>query len=588
MAVLGGRKLISRICRPLSRALPRIPHRSSAWPHDNLLVGRGANALLPPFFISTVTTATQSVSPDENPYLPPHLHRPTAPLLRKISFSAPEVVSGHPACDGPVSTESRVVRAEEAENSEIKQVKSWPAAGVAEGTIKSNIENRESATNTETEPPPTAAAEHTRPLQEQHSQDEPELSLEEIKLRRAQFNDTDDVPLTNRVHLIGFTSQAKFVAHALASQRGVPLHIIAHHRKVITLWGEEHRKFSLYDNGGKYVSSVPVPCPEPIEAHPQYLKPLKDEDFLDNIILDTRTTAVLPTLATLARRIDRTTTICLLHPGLGLVERLYEEIFTDPLQRPNFILGLSTHKIAKVSSDVYSVKQKVPGQLYLHGAPKFDEPELNTSPLALDGIQRSQHFVNLLASATTLNAVGLPWVRFLSWKLPMVIFSSVADTISVILGCKYNQIYPNPHAQAMWDNILDETLAIVAELPELHEVPHRRDVFAQDSFRRKLQRYLQAHGTSISPWINYVRMGSQPPIDYFNGYFVRRAKELGLNHKHNTMAVTLVKARARARQTEIRVDLLGSSPYMMDGDAIRWEVPLLTLEEELDLDAEED
>ncbi|KAJ2987857.1 hypothetical protein NUW58_g4279 [Xylaria curta] len=312
----------------------------------------------------------------------------------------------------------------------------------------------------------------------------------------------------------------------------------------------------------------------------------KDADFFDNIIIDTRGAAILPSLTALRHRIDRRTTICLLHPGLGLVEQLIEQVFDDPLQRPNFVLGHSTHKLSKVRDIMFSMKQRKPGALYLYGVPKFEGSTFDKSSLVYEGMRQSQHLVQLLSSTECLNVVGLPWVRFLSWKLPTLIFTSLADTISVALGCKYQEIYHNHHARIMWDSLLEETLAIISQFPELQEVPHRIHYFTAHSFRRKLQMYLAAQRANISPWIKQVKMGNNVPVDYFNGYFVQRARELGLTHEYNSMAVEIVKARVSARQTELRSDLRFRVPYMTDTDLIGGGQPIPSLEDTLELELE--
>ncbi|KAI8627855.1 hypothetical protein F5Y19DRAFT_477023 [Xylariaceae sp. FL1651] len=394
------------------------------------------------------------------------------------------------------------------------------------------------------------------------------------------------VSLSQRIHVLGFNSHARFMAHALASvPERPPVRILAHHPWVMTRWGEENRSLSLYDKKGNHISSSIIPCPEPIVARREYGEKHKDSDYLDNVLIDTMSTAVLPSLHTLRHRIDCRTTICLLHPGLGLVDKIIEELFDDPAERPNFILGHSTHKVGRHSDHVYSIRQKTPGHIYIHGVPKSGDSTLDKSSRAHEGMLQTQHFIKLLSSTEGLNVVGLPWVKFLSWKLSSMVFSSLADTISVILGCKYGQIRRNPHAMSLWDNLLDETLAIISQFPELQSRPHRLEYFQRDSFRRKLQTYLIGQGANTSAWIKQVRMGSMPPIDYFNGYFVARAKELGLDYKYNSMAIRTVKARMAARQRELRMDIpLGLSPYMMDSDQIGGGQPVSGLEDDLDLD----
>ncbi|KAI1109525.1 hypothetical protein F5Y14DRAFT_458135 [Nemania sp. NC0429] len=632
MAVLGGGNLVAKvkptvnrhvsarhistlhshiIRRPLSRALPRLHRTSSTWPRDNPSAGRGANTPLPvPAF---AWTATGSVSSHERscllyPPFPPLSHPLLMPPFRPPPLSAPEAVSSRPPCEPttttttaattktpppppppPHATQSRRVEQDAEVATQVEHVESTSAVT---GEVRKENNGHECDATEAAHFPGKAETErvltHVKDTEwhgERYIQFRLNPPLDQINARDKKIKTP---PLSRRVSILGFSSQAKFFAHALASRPGISIDIIAHHRLPITRWGEEYRRLSLFDIKGQHVSSAPIPCPRLIWDRRQYFRrSLRDSDFLDNVIVDTATTAVLPSLKFLRPLIDRRTTICFLHPGLGLVERLIEEVFPDPLDRPNIMLGYSTHVVAKVSSTLYSMKQMRPGSLYLHGMPKFTDSTHSQSAIAEEGRRQSQHLLQLLASAEPLNVVGLPLVRFLSWKLPAVIFSSVADTISVILGCQYNQIYPNEHAKAIWDNLLDEILAIVTQLPELQEAPHRRDYFTQPSFRRKLRTHLLSLRTNVSPWVKHVRMGLPPPIDYFNGYFIRRAKELGLGHKHNSMAEAMVKARVRARQRELRLDLLGTSPYMTDTDLIRGGRPPPSLEDTFELDFEQ-
>lgn len=397
--------------------------------------------------------------------------------------------------------------------------------------------------------------------------------------------------VSNKIDIIGFSSHAKFLAHALSAGQGLPpIGIYAHHKSIMTRWGLENRSMSLYDPRGGLVSSHAIRCPHLIYDYRRYryLQNPKDADFFDNLIIDTTYAAVIPSLAALRNRIDRRTTICLIHTGLGLMEKINETFFPDPLERPNFVLAHSTHKLSKHSFYKYAIKQKNVGQLHLHGVPKSAGPIVDKSSPAYEGMVQYQYFLKMLATSENLGVVGLPWVRFMTNKMPGMVFSSLADTISVILGCRYNALHPNPHAMVMWNNMLDEILEIISGFPELQGegyLKHRLAYFKTSTFKRKLKTHLITQGTNISPWVKRVRMGGEPPIDYFNGYFIQRAKELGLDHKHNALAMEAVKARVVARKKELREDIpLGKSPYMNDGDYIGGGQPFdySVLEQDLD------
>ncbi|XXH03142.1 hypothetical protein Hte_009536 [Hypoxylon texense] len=374
------------------------------------------------------------------------------------------------------------------------------------------------------------------------------------------------IKLSDKIHIVGFDTNAKFIAQGLAAIPNLPpLRILTHYPISMTKWRQEGRAIDILDRQGFPVSSREIPCPELIH---KYRIRLGLSPILDNIILSTASGAALFTLAKLRPYIDRRTTLCLVQPGLGLIELLNKRVFDNPALRPNYVLCHSEHKLSRHSSYVYSLRH-VPGQLLLHAVPRDQDEDLDWKTAQALGSQHTQHMIHLLSTAEDLNAVGLPWHLFLLQKLPDMIYQSLIDTISVILGCRFDQIRHNFYAMSMWKKMLTETLQIVSLLPEFHDHPWIVEQFNRPSFRRKLRVRLERSGSEYSQWISMVRKGQVPPVDFFNGYFVRRARDVGINAAQNSLAVDLVKARQAGRHRELQLAIpLGLQPYMQDLDRI--------------------
>ncbi|KAI1772727.1 hypothetical protein F4818DRAFT_425362 [Hypoxylon cercidicola] len=381
---------------------------------------------------------------------------------------------------------------------------------------------------------------------------------------------TKPIPIiktSNKIHIVGFDTHAKFIVYGLAAIPKLPrIQILTHHPISMTKWGQEGRSIDILDHNGFPISSRDIPCPELIH---KYRIRLGRSPILDNIIISTLSGATLYTLARLRPYIDRRTTICLVQPGLGLVELLNERVFDVPELRPNYILCHSEHKLSRHSSFTYSLRHVPGGQLLLHAISRDEDADVDWKTAKALGSQHTQHMMNLLSAAGDLNAVGLPWHLFLLQKLPDMIYQSLADTISVILGCRFSQIRGNHWAMSLWKKMLSETLLIVSLLPEFRDYPWILEKFAKPSFRRKLKVKLERSGSEYSRWISMVRKGQVPPVDFYNGYFVRRAQDVGIDPAQNRQAVSLVKARQTARHRELEFDIpFGLQPYMLDGDRI--------------------
>ncbi|KAI1366702.1 hypothetical protein F5Y08DRAFT_300768 [Xylaria arbuscula] len=498
----------------------------------------------------------------EGSYLPPHIRRPTTSLqapsttMSRSNYSQSETPSaGNPDTTETIETDVATIEDVASNTIVAKEVETESISDDG-----NHIESAEEIHST--------TIEATQTLAEQQVPDEPVQDSEKLDYKESDLA----VKLSNKVHIIGFNTHAKFIAHALASKPDVPVKLLTRYRENKSQWGAEDRTLSLYDERGVWISSTSIPQPQtihdPLRYDPEGIKKLP---FLDNIIINAASGAVLPSIGLLRSRIDRLTTICIIQPGLGYMEDIIDNFFPDPLDRPNFVLGHSTHLVSRYHDTSYSMKQHRPGTLFLHKVPKFnavEHPALAGSLMEYEGLHLSQHLTELLSSTETLSVVGLPQQRFLLRKLPRLIFQSLADTICVILGCRYNQIRANRNAMTMWDDLLEESIAIASQLPELSPVPHLVERLTAPSFRRKMQTTLLAQHANSSPWVAQVRRGAGVPIDYFNGYLVRRAREMGMSAKYNTLAMSMVKARVSTRRMELKTDLLGTTQYMGDTDTI--------------------
>ncbi|KAI0011396.1 hypothetical protein F4779DRAFT_573600 [Xylariaceae sp. FL0662B] len=433
-------------------------------------------------------------------------------------------------------------------------------------------------------PPPVKLSQAAQQPAEQPVLDLPEETSEQVSDETESTQPLIAAELSDQFHILGFGRSARLVAHELAGVPHLPpIKMLAHHPRIMTKWGQEGRTISIYSIEGRHMSSREIACPEYVSSRYDDCKHLP---ILDNIVVSTESRAIVPSLRALRRRIDRRTTVCLLHPGLGVMEWLNEQVFDDPVSRPNYVLGHTTHKLSRHSDHLYSLRCLNAGQLLLSGINRTDETsELDRATSLSLGRQHTNHLIDLLSATENLGTVGLPWEIFLWRKLGSMVFSSLADTISVVLGCRFNQIREDRHAMFLWDSLLDETTQIIASLPEVRTQPELYLHFTGDAFRKKLRRKLVQQGSYYSSWISLVRCGHNPPVHFLNGYFVRRAEELGVEHKQNSMVMSMVHARLMARRKELAKDVpLGLQPYMMDGDRVGGGQALDDSEPDMDLD----
>ncbi|KAI1803480.1 hypothetical protein F4811DRAFT_572136 [Daldinia bambusicola] len=355
------------------------------------------------------------------------------------------------------------------------------------------------------------------------------------------------IQLSNKIHVVGFDPHARFITHALTADPQLPpVQILIHNPLPVKTWGQEGRAINIHDSRGHPISTRNIICPDYVNPYPWKIR--APMPILHNIIVSTTSRAILPTLYALRDRIDRRTTICLLEPGLGVVETLNEEIFQVPALRPNYVICHSTHKLSRHSYYMYSVRH-IPGRLYLYAVPRDDEDEdIDRVTSQILGSQHTQHLIDLLSAAPELDVVSTTWLQMLVHKLPDMMFESLADTLSAVLDCKYDLVRSNRKAMGLWNELFDETVNIISSLPEHQDHRKKFRFLHERRFASNLRMRLERQGSEYSKWIAAVRRGRQPPIPYVNGYFVRRAQEVGVNHETNSLVMSMVEAKVESRR----------------------------------------
>ncbi|ORY60519.1 uncharacterized protein BCR38DRAFT_441332 [Pseudomassariella vexata] len=375
--------------------------------------------------------------------------------------------------------------------------------------------------------------------------------------------------LSDKIHIMGFTREARYITYCLAGTPELPpAQLLAQHPNILTKWGREGRQLTVYTPKG--------PMPSRDVIMPKYIGPPRGTSrnateftrlqHISNLLISTFDGSIYTTLLHMRDYIDQDTTICLLNEGLGVVEHLNEGIFTDPDTRPNYVLGHVDYMLAtKRQIGDFSMDLKAPGKMYLTALPRESPGEslVSTRPRVV-GRARAQHLIKLLCQTPGLDAGGFPMSLFLRQKLPSMVFSSLTDAISVALGCQYDRISTSPYAVGLWHDLLDETVTVIASLPEFKEHPDALEYFTGRRFKDDLFAKLR-NKRGASTWIARVRTGMQLPMPYLNGWFVKKAKENGVPHSaHNTL-MSMVRTRHEARMEELK----GQIPmyvYKTDGD----------------------
>lgn len=353
-----------------------------------------------------------------------------------------------------------------------------------------------------------------------------------------------------RIHILGYDPRAYFIAHELAGNPHLdPVKLLVHKRNVMRSWQLEGEQVSVWR--GLERSSRGRG-----RAEAEWIGRGRDEpsnEHIDQLIVTLACGVTKTALENIVHRIDNRTTICLVQDGLGVVEHLNASLFPDPTTRPHYVLGHMAASLGYNKKWFFGAKVREPGKLYLHAV----EKGLDLAPIfrfhpPVERRSHSTQFLRTLVTTPGLSAGGYNLENWLIKKLPALVFNSVIEPMAVILDTTYDNLPRNEHAIQLADELLDELFNVIMALPELTNSSKVVQHCGLGELRKKTIKRLWEKGSSQSNMLSRVRAGQWVDIDYMNGYFVRRARELGIKVPQNEVVVDMVKARISERREEMK------------------------------------
>lgn len=263
----------------------------------------------------------------------------------------------------------------------------------------------------------------------------------------------------------------------------------------------------------------------------------EDESPIENLIITGKGHRATKALESVKHRVDKDSTICFMNDGLGVLEDVRSKFFNDTTQRPTLLYGHMSHRLG-LNKEHDAVKEIRSGQVMLsmpanrHGKRQ-----------GLQQLTENSHFLESFAKADGLRGSFSPLDAWLRFKLPSVIFESTAEPICLLFDISYEGIIQNPAAMQMMHKLLDEILLIVEALPEVQGSVIIRDFVRGPGPKRLLYNMLNEKRKQDSELRWRVENGLPTDINFLNGYFVSRAKKLGLDIRSNMMMWNMVKSK---------------------------------------------
>ena len=308
----------------------------------------------------------------------------------------------------------------------------------------------------------------------------------------------------------------------------------------------------------------------------------RDSDPIESLFVATRAHHVRPAIQRLLPRLSRTSTITLLHNGMGVYEQLVREVFRNPEHRPHFILAANSHGSwfkslrtavhARVGEILFSVVADPGGRQFEAALSDESVPRPQRS-LRLDDISdppndpsfsryRSlRNTVAVLCSlGDTLHTSWMPMAQIQITLRRRLVVHSVINPVTAILGCRNGDVFTTTAARRLMYRICQEAADVFAEQIKSDakawlgtlagpntNIPVGRIPYAltKDSLIEECLRVAEYTKGNISPMLMDIRRGRLTEVDFHNGYLLN----LGTTYKVPMPATATLLNMVKMRST---------------------------------------
>jgi 2-dehydropantoate 2-reductase len=241
---------------------------------------------------------------------------------------------------------------------------------------------------------------------------------------------------------------------------------------------------------------------------------------------------------------------------MGVIDEVNEKVFPNVATRPRYIEGMTSHSLRNHTSKTFTTLHFGSGGIFLaaqgHNGKSFAPG---------DGVDSTMNLLRSLTRSSVLNAKGISPNDLLVLKLERLAIEAVIGPLSVMFDCNNGGLLGNYRVSQLLREILKEISMVILALPELKNFPELRTRIHHRELEKTFVRVATMTSSDVHDMVQSVRMGKKSEVDYFTGYILKRASQLGIDCPANRMMDLMVKAKTVMRSQEAS----GFIPFRRDG-----------------------
>lgn len=333
------------------------------------------------------------------------------------------------------------------------------------------------------------------------------------------------------IYILGIGSIGSFISHTLRCLSEPPrVNLLFHRESLCQEFEDKDRKIRLQVGEGGVQEESSGFDVERIDRDWS----ASSNDKIYSLIVAVKASGTLSALEPIKHRLGPHSTICLFQNGLGQVETLNEQLFTDPLTRPTYVLGIMRHG-AYLRSPFEAVLSGTDGSTAV-GVVDWENQN--------EATPQTRFLFDTLLRSPALQCTELAWTDLLKAQLLKLAANCVINPLTAILDVRNGEIMENEMLIPTWHRLLEEILAVFNRLPELQHLPTEQRQFTFCSLKSALVNTVWKTANNSSSMREDIRKGRGTEIKFINGWVVGRGAELGIDCPTNASLTELILAKS--------------------------------------------
>ncbi|KAK2813874.1 hypothetical protein FQN50_000275 [Emmonsiellopsis sp. PD_5] len=341
-----------------------------------------------------------------------------------------------------------------------------------------------------------------------------------------------------RVHVLGLGSIGSFAAHSLAEIPSPPsITLLLHRASLLDEYRANGSQITLERNDGTIVNhsdySFEVLHGDSWRSASPELSPINDT--IENLILSVKGYQTVDALRPLKHRLGPNSTILFLQNGCGMIDEANEHLFADPATRPNYIIGVTSHGVGLNSP--FNITHTGFAATSLGPVPRSLNPD---SACTANTTNNDNYLLQTLPLVPQINGKSHPYPTVFQHQLEKLAVNAFSNPISALNNAPVDNLRSIPGTRRA---LTREISRIIQALPELQSVPGIAERFSPARLDETVKGVIEMNARTTVSMVWDLRAGRETEIQYINGYWARRGRELGIPTPINDALVARVVER---------------------------------------------